>query len=124
MKCIEVYSPLDDLSVCSKEQKELVSAINHTLEITPNEISEYGSIRKTVSIENIIETNQIMKKYCETSFLWTVESVKEVLNKNLKVIKRLYELQGWEISCQHLPSEFSLNPDPNYDILIFDFNIE
>ena len=118
---IKIYSPFDYFGTYCPEYRSLVYAINRTLELTDNEVEEYGKICKSISVEQILDVNN---DWYPTK-PWDVEYVKSALNRNLSILKRLYELQGWNISCfQHLIDIDSQDSDSGYDGLIFEFNIE
>ena len=103
----------------------MVYAINRTLELTDNEVEEYGKIRKSISVEQILDANKITNNDWYPTKPWDVEYVKSALNRNLSILKRLYELQGWNISCfKHLIDIDSQDSDSGYDGLIFEFNIK
>ena len=122
---IKIYSPFDYFGMYCPEYRSLVYAINRTLELTVNEVKEYGKIRKSISVEQILDANKITNKdWCPTK-PWDVEYVKSALNRNLSILKRIYELQGWNISCFQHPIDIdSQDSDSRYDGLIFEFNIE
>ena len=119
---LKVYSPLDDLCVCCGEHVELVHAINSTLERTPNELAEYGRIRKTISIRTLVEDNKRMRKYIqEPKIIWDEFNVCSALMSNFDIIKKLYESQGWKVSTicnNNVYKEFASSPD---DEMIFEF---
>ena len=125
MSDIEIYSPFDDFRMYYPEYRSLVRVINHTLKLTDNEVEEYGKIRKSISVEQILNVNKIMNRDLYQTKPWDVENVKSALNRNFSILKRLYELHGWNISCfQHLVDIDSQDSDSRYDGLIFEFNIE
>ncbi len=125
MSDIEIYSPFDDFRMYYPEYRSLVYAINHTLKLTDNEVKEYGKIRKSISVEQILDVNKIMNRGLYQTKPWDVEYVKSALNRNLSILKRLYELHGWNISCFQHPIDIdSQDSDSRYDGLIFEFNIE
>ena len=125
MSDIEIYSPFDDFRMYYPEYRSLVRVINHTLKLTDNEVEEYGKIRKSISVEQILNVNKIMNRGLYLTKPWDVEYVKSALNRNLSILKRLYELHGWNISCfQHPIDNDSQDSDSRYDGLIFEFNIE
>ena len=68
MEELEVYSPLQDLSVRAGNYVLLVSAINHALELADNEERSYGRIRKTISIKRIADVHKPLMKYKDPSF--------------------------------------------------------
>ena len=125
MSDIKIYSPFDYFRTYYPEYRSLVYAINRALELTGNEAKEYGKIRKSISVEQILNTNKRINKDRYQTEPWDVKYVKLALNRNLSILKRLYELQGWNISCfQHLIDIYSQESDSGYDGLIFEFNIE
>ena len=125
MSDIEIYSPFDDFRMYYPEYRSLVRVINHTLKLTDNEVEEYGKIRKSISVEQILNVNKIMNRDLYQTKPWDVENVKSALNRNFSILKRLYELHGWNISCfQHPVDIDSQDSDSRYDGLIFEFNIE
>ena len=97
---LNVYSPLEDLSVCCGEHTELINAINHSLELAPNERTEFdGLICKRISVKQILEDNARLKKYVqEPKILWDFEHVSKAIFKYLLFLKKIYELQGWRVS--------------------------
>ena len=122
---IKIYSPFDYFGTYCPEYRLLVYAINRTLELTDNEVEEYGKIRKSISVEQILDANKITNNDWHPTKPWDVEYVKSALNRNLSILKRLYELQGWNISCFQHPIDIdSQDSDSGYDGLIFEFNIE
>ena len=125
MSDIKIYSPFDYFGTYCPECRSLVYAINRALELTGNEAKEYGKIRKSISVEQILNANKRINKDRYPTKPWDVEYVKSALNRNFSILKRLYELQGWNISCfQHLIDIDSQDSDSKYDGLIFEFNIE
>ena len=125
MSDIEIYSPFDDFRMYYPEYRSLVRVINHTLKLTDNEVEEYGKIRKSISVEQILNVNKIMNRGLYPTKPWDVEYVKSALNRNLSILKKLYELHGWNISCFQHPIDIdSQDSDSRYDGLIFEFNIE
>ena len=125
MSDIKIYSPFDYFRTYYPEYRSLVYAINRALELTGNEAKEYGKIRKSISVEQILNANKRINKDRYPTKPWDVEYVKSALNRNFSILKRLYELQGWNISCfQHLIDIDSQESDSGYDGLIFEFNIE
>ena len=125
MSDIEIYSPFDDFRMYYPEYRSLVRVINHTLKLTDNEVEEYGKIRKSISVEQILNVNKIMNRDLYQTKPWDVEYVKSALNRNFSILKRLYELHGWNISCFQHPIDIdSQDSDSRYDGLIFEFNIE
>ena len=125
MSDIKIYSPFDYFGTYCPECRSLVYAINHALELTGNEAKEYGKIRKSISVEQILNANKRINKDQYQTEPWDVKYVKLALNRNFSILKRLYELQGWSISCfQHLIDIDSQDSDCAYDSLIFEFNIE
>ena len=126
MSDIKIYSPFDYFGTYCPECRSLVYAINRALELTGNEAKEYGKIRKSISVEQILDANKITTNndWYLTKH-WDVEYVKSALNRNFSILKRLYELQGWYISCVQHPIDIdSQDSDSGYDSLIFEFNIE
>ena len=126
MSDIKIYSPCDYFRTYYPEYRSLVYAINRALELTGNEAKEYGKIRKSISVEQILDANKITTNndWYLTKH-WDVKYVKLALNRNLIILKRLYELQGWNISCFQQPIDIdSQESDSGYDGLIFEFNIE
>ena len=122
---IKIYSPFDYFGTYCPEYRLLVYAINRTLELTDNEVEEYGKIRKSISVEQILNANKRINKDRYPTKPWDVEYVKSALNRNFSILKRLYELQGWNISCFQHPIDIdSQDSDSGYDGLIFEFNIE
>ena len=122
---IEIYSPFDDFGMYCPEYRSLVYAINRTLKLTDNEAEEYGKIRKSISVEQILDANKMINNVWYPTKPWDVEYVKSALNRNLSILKRLYELHGWNISCFQHPIDIdSQDSDSRYDGLIFEFNIE
>ena len=125
MSDIKIYSPFDYFGTYCPEYRSLVYAINRTLEWTGNEAKEHGKIRMSISVEQILDANKRINKDRFQTKPWDVKYVKLALNRNLSILKRLYELQGWNISCfQHLIDIDSQESDSGYDGLIFEFNIE
>lgn len=125
MSDIEIYTPFDYFRMYYPEYRSLVRVINHTLKLTDNEVEEYGKIRKSISVEQILNVNKIMNRDLYQTKPWDVEYVKSALNRNFSILKRLYELHGWNISCfQHPVDIDSQDSDSRYDGLIFEFNIE
>ena len=122
---IKIYSPFDHFGTYCPEYRSLVYAINRALELTGNEAKEYGKIRKSISVEQILNANKRINKDRYPTKPWDVEYVKSALNRNFSILKRLYESHGWNISCfQHLIDIDSQDSDSGYDGLIFEFNIE
>ena len=120
-----IYSPFSYFGTYYPEYRSLVYAINFALELTGNEADEYGKIRISISVEQILNANKRINKERYPTKPWDVEYVKSALNRNFSILKRLYELQGWNISCfQHLIDIDSQDSDSGYDSLIFEFNIE
>ena len=120
-----IYSPFSYFGTYYHEYRSLVYAINRALELTDNEAEEYGKIRMSISVEQILDANKRINKDRFQTKPWDVKYVKLALNRNLSILKRLYELQGWNISCfQHLIDIDSQESDSGYDGLIFEFNIE
>ena len=125
MSDIKIYSPFDYFGTYCPECRSLVYAINRALELTGNEAKEYGKIRKSISVEQILNANKRINKDQYQTEPWDVKYVKLALNRNLSILKKLYELQGWNISCfQHLIDIDSQESDSGYDGLIFEFNIK
>ena len=125
MSDIKIYSPFDYFRTYYPEYRSLVYAINRALEWTGNEAKEHGKIRMSISVEQILDANKRINKDRFQTKPWDVKYVKLALNRNLSILKRLYELQGWNISCfQHLIDIDSQESDSGYDGLIFEFNIE
>jgi len=125
MSDIEIYTPFDYFRMYYPEYRSLVRVINHTLKLTDNEVEEYGKIRKSISVEQILNVNKIMNRDLYQTKPWDVEYVKSALNRNFSILKKLYELHGWNISCfQHPVDIDSQDSDSRYDGLIFEFNIE
>ena len=125
MSDIKIYSPFDYFGTYCPECRSLVYAINRALELTGNEAKEYGKIRKSISVEQILNENKRINKERYQTKPWDVEYVKSALNRNFSILKRLYELQGWNISCFQHPIDIdSQESDSKYDGLIFEFNIE
>ena len=126
MSDIKIYSPFSYFGTYYPEYRSLVYAINRALELTDNEAEEYGKIRMPISVEQILDANKITTNndWYLTKH-WDVKYVKLALNRNLSILKRLYELQGWNISCFQHPIDIdSQESDSGYDGLIFEFNIE
>ena len=122
---IRIYSPFDYFGTYCPECRSLVYAINRALELTGNEAKEYGKIRKSISVEQILNANKRINKDRYPTKPWDVEYVKSALNRNFSILKRLYESHGWNISCfRHLINIDSQDSDSGYDGLIFEFNIE
>lgn len=122
---IRIYSPFDYFGTYCPECRSLVYAINRALELTGNEAKEYGKIRMSISVEQILDANKRINKDRYPTKPWDVEYVKSALNRNFSILKRLYELQRWNISCFQHPIDIdSQESDSKYDSLIFEFNIK
>lgn len=119
MEELEVYSPLQDLSVRAGNYVLLVSAINHALELADNEERSYGRIRKTISIKRIADVHKPLMKYKDPSFKWDEFEVASMLYEYFDVIKKLYELQGWKVSTSY-NTLYQFGSQPT-DEIIFEF---
>ena len=125
MSDIKIYSPFDYFRTYYPEYRSLVYAINRALEWTGNEAKEHGKIRMSISVEQILDANKRINKDRFQTNPWDVKYVKSALNRNLSILKKLYELQGWNVSCFQHPIDIdSQDSDSGYDGLIFVFNIE
>lgn len=120
MNTLEVYSPLQDLSIICGEHRELVYAINRSLELTENTASPSQKIRKVITIQKLVDDNKRMKKYeVDSKIPWNWGDVASALYSNFDIIRKLYEAQGWTLSTQcTTPYEFGAGPT---DELIFEF---
>lgn len=119
METINVYSPLQDLSIICGDYTILVNAINRALELAENETHSYGSIRKTISIKTITDSFSQRIKYIDADFKWDEFEVASMLYKHFDVIKKLYEHQGWKVTTSYNTLyEFGNFPT---DELIFEF---
>ena len=122
---IKIYSPFDYFRTYYPEYRSLVYAINRALEWTGNEAKEHGKIRMSISVEQILDANKRINKDRFQTKPWDVKYVKSALNIYFSILKRLYELQGWNVSrFQHLIDIDSQDSNSRYDGLIFEFNIE
>ena len=120
MNNLEVYSPLQDLSMCCGEYTELVYAINRSLELAQNEEMCYGKVRKSISIKRLVEDNKRMKQYeSNSNIVWNEFEVASAFYRYFDIIKKLYELQGWKVSTQcSVSDDFGSSPE---DEIIFEF---
>ena len=92
MNTLEVYSPLQDLSIICGEHRELVYAINRSLELTENTASPSQKIRKVITIQKLVDDNKRMKKYeVDSKIPWNWGDVASALYSNFDIIRKLYE---------------------------------